>query len=180
MNPIQIYAVAAGGTFSLLVLVHLVPYLIPFCTRVSFYASKHLTYPYLLHRHQILGPWTRAGVAIQLAYLALNVFCVAVSDLSWHDLRASTFAEAGDRAGTLTLVNMTPLFAGFHHAFLADLLGLSLKSIRGIHRSAGWMACGLLFLHAMAAASQASLPLGVPQNLFAAIVRSFHCFSIFR
>jgi hypothetical protein len=77
MNPIQIYAVAAGGSFSLLVLVHILPYLIPFCTRVFFYVSKHLTDPYLLRRHQILGPWTRAGVAIQLVYLALNVLCVA-------------------------------------------------------------------------------------------------------
>lgn len=180
MNPIQIYAVAAGGIFSLLALVHLLPSLVPFFTRVSFFVSKYFTYPYVLHRHQILGPWTRAGVAMQLAYLALNMFCVAVFDLSWHGLRASTFAEAGHRAGTLAMLNTIPLCAGFHHAFVADLLGLSLKTIRGIHRSAGWMACGLLLLHAMAAASQASLPLSVPQNLFAAIVRSFYYFSLFR
>jgi hypothetical protein len=69
------------------------------------------------------------------------------------------------------MVNMTPLFAGFHHAFLADLLGLPLKTIRGIHRSARLMTCGLLLLHAMIAASEASLPLNVPQNLFAVVLR---------
>lgn len=175
MNPIQICAVAAGGTFSLLVLVHILPYLVPFCTRVSLFLSKHFTYPYILHRHQILGPWTRAGIVLQLAYLALNVFCIAVFDLSWHGLKACTFAEAGDRAGTLAIVNTIPLYAGFHHAFAADVLGLPLKTIRAIHRTTGWMACGLLLLHAMVAASQASLPLSVPQNLFAAIVRPVHC-----
>jgi hypothetical protein len=92
MNPIQIYVVAAGGTFLLLALVHLLPYAIPFFTRLSLFISKHLTYPYVLHRHHILGPWTRAGVAMQLTYLAVNVFCVAVFYLSWHGLRASTFA----------------------------------------------------------------------------------------
>jgi hypothetical protein len=35
MNPIQIYGTAAGGTFSLLVLPHLLPHVIPFFTRVS-------------------------------------------------------------------------------------------------------------------------------------------------
>lgn len=83
----------------------------------------------------------------------------------------ATFAEAGRRASTLAMVNMTPLFAGFHHAFLADLLGLPLKTIRGIHRSARLMTCGLLLLHAMIAASEASLPLNVPQNLFAVVLR---------
>jgi hypothetical protein len=171
MNLIQIYAVAAGGIFSLFALVRLLPSVIPFSTRVSWFVSKHLTYPYLLHRHQILGPWTRAGVAMQLAYLATNVFCVSVVEISWDGLRVSTFADAGRRASVLAMVNMVPALAGFHHAFLADQLGLSVKTIRGIHRSAGWMMCGLLLLHAMVAASQESLPLNVPQNLFAVVVR---------
>jgi hypothetical protein len=42
------------------------------------------------------------------------------------------------------------------------------------------MTCGLLLLHAMAAAWQAPLRLSVPQNLFAAIVRSFYYLSLFR
>jgi hypothetical protein len=55
MNPVQIYTVAAGGTFSLFALVHLLPYVILFFTRVSLLISKHLTYPYALYRHHILG-----------------------------------------------------------------------------------------------------------------------------
>ena len=41
MHPIQIYAVAAGGTFSLLALVHLFPYVIPLL--VSPYLSQTIS-----------------------------------------------------------------------------------------------------------------------------------------
>jgi hypothetical protein len=51
------------------------------------------------------------------------------------------------------MLNMIPLYTGFHYAFLADLPGLLLKAIRGIYYAAGWMACGLLLLYAMLAAS---------------------------
>jgi hypothetical protein len=64
---------------------------------------------------------------------------------------------------------MTPLFAGFHHAFLADLLGLPPRTIRSIYRSAGLMMCGLI-LYTMIAASEASFPLNAPKNLLAVIV----------
>ena len=61
MDAIQIYAIAAGGTFSVFALVHLLTHVIPLLTRVSLFLSKHLTYPYLIHRHQVLGPWSRAA-----------------------------------------------------------------------------------------------------------------------
>ena len=54
-----------------------------------------------------------SGRCHALPYLAVNVFCIAVFDLSWHGLRASIFAEAGPRASTLAMVNMTPLSRGF-------------------------------------------------------------------
>jgi len=79
---------------------------------------------------------------------------------------------------------MIPLLAGPHFAFLADLLGLSLKTIRGVHRSAGWMTAALVLLHAMAAASDGPLPIDVSQNLFAVVVRfirhSPRCLTKFR
>jgi hypothetical protein len=173
MDAIQIYAIAAGGTLCIFAFVNLLPLLIPLVTRVSNFVSKHFRYPYILHRHRILGPWTRAGVVIQLAYLAINLFCVVVV-LSWDGLKAANFSDAGRRAGTLAEVNMIPLLAGPHFAFLSDLLGLSLKTIRGIHRSAGWMTAALVLLHAMAAASDGPLPIDVSQNLFAVVVRFIH------
>ncbi|KFZ02687.1 hypothetical protein V500_00025 [Pseudogymnoascus sp. VKM F-4518 (FW-2643)] len=174
MDAIQIYAIAAGGTLCIFAFVNLLPLLIPLVTRISNFVSKHFRYPYILHRHRILGPWTRAGVVIQLAYLAINLFCVVVV-LSWDGLKAVNFSDAGRRAGTLAEVNMIPLLAGPHFAFLADLLGLSLKTIRGIHRSAGWMTAALVLLHAMAAASDGPLPIDVSQNLFAVVGASLLC-----
>ncbi|KAH8585445.1 hypothetical protein B0O99DRAFT_530852 [Bisporella sp. PMI_857] len=86
------------------------------------------------------------------------------------NLRPSTAAEAGLQAGTLALVTLIPLLAGAHHAFLADLLGVSLRTIRLVHRSAGIVTCLLCPLHILiAVASKASLPLGNPQNLSAVI-----------
>jgi hypothetical protein len=64
---------------------------------------------------------------------------------------------------------MIPLYAGFHHAFTADVLGLPLKTIPAIHRTAGWMASRLLLLHAMAAALQASLPLSASLSMVGAL-----------
>ena len=174
MDTVQIYAIAAGGTFSIFALVNLLPFLLPLFARISIFVSKHFTYPYLLHRHRLLGPWSRAGIIIQLAYLSVNLFCLLVVELSWTGLRVSSFSDAGRRAGTLAEVNRIPLLAGPHLAFLADRLGLSLKSIRNVHRSAGWMTAVLVLLHAIAAASDGPLPLDVPQNLFAAIVRFPH------
>ncbi|KFY32042.1 hypothetical protein V493_00580 [Pseudogymnoascus sp. VKM F-4281 (FW-2241)] len=174
MDAIQIYAIAAGVTLCIFAFVNFLPLLIPLVTRVSIFVSKHFRYPYILHRHQYLGPWTRAGVVIQLAYLAINLFCVFVV-LSWEGLEAANFSDAGRRAGTLAQVNMIPLLAGPHFAFLADLLGLSLKTIHGVHRSVGWMTAALVFLHAMAAASYGPLPIDVSQNLFAVIGASLLC-----
>lgn len=173
MDTIQIYTIAAGGTLSLFALVNLLPLLIPLATRISLFVLKHFTYPYLLHRHRILGPWSRAGVMIQLAYLAVNLFCVLV-ELSGTGLRVSSFSAAGRRAGTLAEVNMIPLLAGPHFAFLADRLGLSLKTIRRVHRSAGWMTATLVLLHALAAASDGPLPLDNSRNLYAVVVRIFY------
>ncbi|KIM95713.1 hypothetical protein OIDMADRAFT_183721 [Oidiodendron maius Zn] len=106
MHPIQIYAVAAGGTFSLLALVHLPPYVIPFFTRVSLFISNHLTYPYVLHRYHILGPWTRAGVAMYYS-TSQSTYSVSPSSTCRGTASASAFAEAGRRASTLAMVNMT-------------------------------------------------------------------------
>ena len=173
MDTIQIYAIAAGGTLSIFALINLLPILVPLVTRISFLA-KHLKYPYLLHRHRILGPWSPAGVMVQLAYLAVNLLCILVVKLSWSGLRVSSFSNAGRRAGTLAEVNKIPLLAGPYLAFLADRLGLSLKTIRSVHWSAGWMTATLVLLYAMATASDRPLLLGVSQNLFAVVVRFLH------
>jgi hypothetical protein len=91
------------------------------------------------------------------AGLHRNLFCASFG--------ASTIADAGPRAGTLAVVKTIPLFAAHHLAFAADLLGMSLKIIRGIHHSVGFMVFLLGLLHAVVVvASNVSLYLDVTRD----------------
>ena len=78
------------------------------------------------------------------------------------------------RAGTLSITNLIPLFAGPHLSTLADLLGVTLSMFRQIHRSAGVMAVLLAVFHVLVAvASRPSFALDLPQNLLAVIISSW-------
>ena len=120
MEITQTYAVAAGGVFLILMIIKGFPFILHVLQSLAITISKYLTYPFVVRRHRLLGPWSPADVFLQLLYIALNVFCVT--------FRVVSFNEAGDRAGTLSIVNMAPLFFALHLSFLADLLGLSLSN----------------------------------------------------
>lgn len=163
MDITQVYAVAAGGIVFAFVLINLLPYLASLLKHISLFTSKHLTYPYLLHRYRFLEPWSRAEVLTQAIYLTVNIFCLS--------FKVSDMAKAGLRAETLSLVNIIPLFAGPLLSFLADRLGVPLKVYRCAHRSAGLMSFTLVLIHVLSVvAQQGSFPLGPPQHLFAVIV----------
>src|SRR5437588_11910258 len=113
----------------------------PFIKKISLFASKHLIYPQFIRRHQLLGPWTLAGIFIQLVYMAVNVFCFS--------FRVSSISNAGLRAANLSLINMIPLFLGLHLSLLADLFGVSLGTFWLVHRSAGILSVALLLFHVL-------------------------------
>jgi hypothetical protein len=162
MDPTAKYSLAAGGVFSLLFLIQMIPHLAKLFKGVAIWISKHVVYPYAINRHRIVGPWTRATVALHLMYIGLNVFCLG--------FQASSAWKAGLRAGTLSLINMVPLFAGPHLGFLADMLGLSLISFHRIHRSAGWMSFAMAFFHVSTViVSGVSLDLSRHANIFTLI-----------
>ena len=144
MDVPQIYATAAGGFFLVFILVNFLSRTVR--ERIALFTSKHLTYPYFIHRHRLLGPWTRSGILVQLIYIALNVFCLG--------FRVSTLPKAGLRAGNLSLANMIPLLAGPHLSFLADILGFRLGTYRRVHCSAGVMSFALLLFHILVVAFQ--------------------------
>lgn len=135
MEVINIYGIGTGGSFLCLVLLRVAPYLMSLTGSIFLLTSKHLTYPYILSRHRLLGPWTRADVLLYLSYGATNVFLVI--------FRVPSAAGAGHRAGNLALANIAFNFFALHLSFLADILGISLRSCRRIHQATGWMA-GLL------------------------------------
>jgi hypothetical protein len=163
MEIAQIYAIVAGGVFLVLIIIQGFPFIQRILQSVAIIISKYLTYPFIVRRHRPLGPWTPADVLLQLLYISLNVFCVT--------FRVTSFNEVGDRAGTLSIINMVPLFFGLHLSFLADLLGLSLSSYRRIHRSAGIMSFALVALHLFAAVhNDPTYSLREPQNVYLIIV----------
>ena len=158
----QAYAIAAGGIFTTLFFVNLLPYVMRFTQRVLVVMCKHLTYPYAIRRHRLFGPWTRAGVLVQLVYITANLFCLSY--------RVSKISQAGLRAATLSLINLTPLFAGPHLGFVADLLGISLTTYRQVHGTAGLGSFGLLAFHVLQAVSGGSYSLATRRNVFGLVV----------
>lgn len=166
MDVPQIYATAAGGFFLVFILVNFLSRTVR--ERIALFTSKHLTYSYFIHRHRLLGPWTRSGILVQLIYIALNVFCLG--------FRVSTLPKAGLRAGNLSLANMIPLLAGPHLSFLADILSFRLDTYRRVHRSAGVMSFALLLFHVLVIAFQrTSLSLRIPEHLYGTIVYPHRC-----
>ena len=164
MELITVYAIAAGGIFVSLFLMRVASSLISLTSIIHVMASKHLTYPYLLNRHQILGPWTHGNVLLYLVYGAVNIFCIA--------FRATSANTVGRRAGTLSLINMAFLFPTIHLSLLADILGISLKTCQCIHHAVGWSASALLSLHILIATvvQQEKFTLHGPGNISALIV----------
>jgi hypothetical protein len=165
MEITEAYAIAAGGVFIILISINFRTHAARFWGIAALLISKYLTYPRLLARHQFAGPWTPASVVSQLIYVAINIFCVF--------FKFSSIWMAGLRAANLSLVNLIPLFAGPHLSFLADLLGIPLRTYRQLHRSAGLVSFALLVFHAFTVvAMKRSFSLHIPENLFGLIVSS--------
>jgi hypothetical protein len=172
MDPTLGYAITLGGVFLTLILVNLLhlnrlTYLtyLPSFARTSLRRLwRYLIYPYLVHRHRFLPPFTLADLLTQLIYIAGNSFCLAY---------CSTIEKAGLRAGTLSLINLIPLFFGPHLGFAADVLGLSLGAFRNVHRSAGLVSSGLVLFHtAVAVKSHTEFALSSTKNVSAVVVRN--------
>ena len=170
MDITIVYANIIGGGFGLLLLINSLPLIIRLVRYLSPLISKHLIYRYILHRHRLLGPWSRADVLVQLIYIAGNICCFEFWD--------TTISQAGLRAGTLAMINLILLFVVPYLSTLADLLGVTLSTFRQIHRSAGVMAVMLTIFHVLfMLASRPSFPLDLLQNKFAVVVSSL--FAIF-
>ena len=163
IDTAYIYALALGTAFVVSVLFRL-----RWCFRESFnlirrYLRQHLVYPYLVQRHRLLGPWSRAAVLYQMCFVFANAFCVG--------FRTTSIQNASRRAARLALLNLVPAYGSTHLSFLADTCGVSLHTIRMIHRSAGTMAVLLLSFHiTIVLALGTSFSLHVAENMWGLIV----------
>ncbi|CEL09504.1 hypothetical protein ASPCAL12639 [Aspergillus calidoustus] len=160
MGPLAIYAITAGGIFTVLLLIRAFSLLASCGHFFSLIVSQHLTLPFVIRRHRFLGPWTRAGVFLYLSYTATNIFLVF--------FKIKSLAGAGRRAGELALINLIFPLSTLHLSYLADLMGIRWDTCRKIHRATGWMAVALLSFHIIVAAqaSDFTFPLREEQNLF--------------
>lgn len=133
------YAIAAVFLLGTLFLIRIRSFFANLLKVFSFLATKHFTYPYLWGRHRLIGPCTRADALSYVAYAVTNVVFIAFDN--------PPTATARNRAGTMSLINMNFLFLAHNLEFLANAMGVSLKTCKRIHRAAGWMTGILLSLH---------------------------------
>lgn len=168
------YAIGMGGVILLLALINILPclpFIIPPTWPLIQWGFRYLTYPYLLHRHRFIGPWTGMDIIIQLIYIASNSFCLG--------FQTSSIRQCGIRAGNLTLINLIPLFLGPHLSFLTDIFGVSLATIKLIHRYSGLVACSLMVFHVAAIlASHTSFILHSAANISALVVSTLACHGV--
>ena len=165
-----VYALALGSVSCIFILANVLPLLVRLGQYLSPLISKHMVYRDLLQRHRLFGPWSRAGVLLQLIYIAGNIVC-AVLGTSHGSIQLSPISQVGLRAGTLSLINLIALFAGPHLDFWADVLGVASRTLRHLHSSAGVMAVLLALFHTLVVVgARPSFGLKEAQNLFAVIV----------
>ncbi len=163
MDAPLFYAIAAGGSLVLLLLINFAAHLTRFLGPCRTLVRKYFLLPMLVGRHRFLGPWTTAQVSFQLVYLAANIFCAS--------FRVSTAKQASVRAGHLSLINMIPAYFGFHLSFICDMLGVSLATYRLFHASTGTMSVLLGLLHVLIhAAGKPSVKVGESWQMFGLIV----------
>jgi hypothetical protein len=164
MDSLNIYAIAAGGIFVGLFFARTLSMLACWMDVCSVFVSRHLTLPFVIRRHWLWGPWTRAGVFVNLSYAAINVFLVF--------FRVHTLTDAGRRAGRLALVNLIFPLSAIHLSYLADLLGIRWSTCCKIHCVTGWMAVTLLSFHIVVAvqAREFAFPLSEQPHLFTMLV----------
>ncbi|KAL1969868.1 hypothetical protein VTN77DRAFT_7377 [Rasamsonia byssochlamydoides] len=165
MEILQIYAIAAGGVFSSLIVVNLLIRSPRFVNAVSLLICKYLTYLLLLRRHRFAGPWTPAGILFRLSYITVVAFCLG--------FREPSISATGLRSGYLALINLIPLFSGPYLSFLADLLGISLPIYWRLHRLIRLMSYALVLVHVfIAIMKRQPFALNLTENLYGLITGS--------
>ena len=129
MDVTQVYVIVAGGLFAVLTVLNFCLGLWRITQTYGSLVLRYLVYPFFIHRHRLIGPWSRGAMLLRVLHVTVNIFCTG--------FKIGSIAEAADRTGTLSLINMIPLFLGPHLSFLASTVGLSLKTFQAVH---GWSA----------------------------------------
>lgn len=156
MDISQIYSLSVGG-----ILVTVIAYRFAAFgshvvrTHTATFWSKHVLYPFVCRRFRYIGPVTRLELVFQTCYWGGTAFC--------NIFRIHTVAQAGSRAGSLSIINLIPLFFADHLGFAADIIGISLRAYARLHGSFGLMAFIQALVHVLIAIQ--SLPFSMKDIL---------------
>jgi hypothetical protein len=157
MNIVQWYAAAITCIAVCCLLIKIFSQLAEVAVQMSQRIAKQVRYRYIINRHALIGPWSLAFALAQIAFFGVNVFCVC--------FKASDMSQMGDRAGSLAVINLSPLVMGFQFHWVAHALGYSLALSCEIHRSLGLNAFVLAAIHVViATAKDTSLLSSLPQH----------------
>lgn len=153
LSPTDIYILCFVSCFLVLfIFQNVIPYAISTFKTLVLLPAKAIGYCFLVNRYVLIGPFTVASAFFQLLYIGGNVVSLVYG--------VDSVAQAASRAGTLSLVNMAPLYFAMHLSYLADVFGLSLATYRQLHRSCGLIAVGHVIFHgAVALTHHSRLPL---------------------
>ncbi len=164
MDVTQLYAIVAGGLFALLTVLNFCFRLWKITQKCSAVVLRYIVYPLFLRRHRLMGPWSRSGFLLRFAYIAANIFC--------SGFRIVSVPEASNRTGTLSLINMLPLFLGPHLSFLAVMMGLSLHNFQAVHGSSAFVSVLLSAAHTgLGLSGSGAYSFHEPSHLYGLIVR---------
>lgn len=134
MNVIAIYAYTAAG-LAVVLLLHQHIYrclAIVLNERLLQMCLKGCLQPYILRRRRFSGPLTCCTALLWSVHWAGTLVC---NFIGVRDHR-----EASSRAATLALLHLVPLCFSQQFSMAADLLGISLRAYRCLHRAFGVMA----------------------------------------
>ena len=152
MEPVQIYALAAGGMFVLAFFYRVSSFISHWVQdRTLFFVFKYLLYPMLIRRSRFFSPLSRWRAILLLLYSLGTAICNTVG--------AKSILQVGKRAGTLAILHFIPLLFSDRMGFAADLLGISLRTYVRLHASVGIMALIQSLIHIVIVVSHHSINL---------------------
>ena len=172
MQATIVYAIVIGGILFLFLARQLL-LILERCARspsIRAWVFRHLEVAVV--EPQRLAPSLRrlAPALSRLDLLLQSVYWCGTA--TCNVLGVHSISQASRRAGTLTTINMIPLFFGDRLAFTADLLDLSRRTYRQLHRSVGIMATAQMALHMVLQAIDKKINIANLRDKFGLIVRS--------
>jgi len=101
---------------------------------------KHLVYPYIFPRVPLIGTATRLHVMMALGYISINIVFIMI-------LGTKSKVDIGNRAATMSIINLVPLLCGPRLLLMTEMLGISLRTSLGTHQWLGRTAIAEILLH---------------------------------